>query len=172
MKRRAFLAAGATVTLAGCGGIVGSGNGGGGGSSGIETLSVTTLDAPGSEAGEMSVPADGQPTVVDLFATWCAPCKPTINNLAQAREQIDSDVQFVSVSNEPLTGDFTTDDIVGWWEDFGGPWTVAHAGNGTLRHFDAQRLPTSMLFGGDRVEVWRHAGVPKTSTVVEKINSL
>lgn len=168
MRRRAFLANSggfALAGLAGCAGLPG-----GSSAERVDPVTIETLDAEGSDAGELAVPVDGQVTVVDMFATWCGPCKPTLDQLATAREQVGENVRFVSASNEVLTDDFTRDDIAEWWGTHGGPWTVGHDADSELtRLVNATNLPTTIVFDADRVQQWRHTGVPEASTVVEQI---
>jgi thiol-disulfide isomerase/thioredoxin len=176
MRRRAFLAgvgAATTAGLAGCGAVERI-YGSGGDSEDVTRVTVSTIDARGSDSGEITVPVEGSPTLVDAFATWCSPCKPALDNLAAAREQVGSDVVFVSSTNEPLTDDFGRADIAEWWADHGGEWTVAHDGNDSelFRELGRPSIPTAVLFDAAGQEAWRHTGIPETETVVAEIQSV
>lgn len=180
MKRRTFLAgvgAATAVSLAGCLGDRGTSDAAGGQPTtgdgpGISQRTIDTIDAHGSSAGQIALPVDGQVTVVDMFATWCAPCKPTLDNLAVARTQTSGDVRFVSVTSEVLTEQFTKAEIAEWWAEHGGEWTVGHdAGAQLTRHLNANNLPTTFVFDAERVQTWRHTGVPSTDDIVEQVEA-
>jgi len=177
MRRRAFLAgvgAAGTAGLAGCGAVRDlAGDSGSDGTGSVDGVTLATIDARGSSEGEVTVPTTGSPMLVDLFATWCTPCKPTLDNLAAARGQVSESVVYVSATDEALTEDFTTEDIAAWWADHGGEWTVAHdEGSALRREVGATRNPTSVLFDTEGQEVWRHTGIPETETVVSEIEAV
>lgn len=170
MDRRAFLAGAGTAGVAGLAGCMGVLNRGPSGST--EQFEQRTVDVlAGADASELAVPVEGSVTVIDLFATWCGPCKPALDRMAEARTQVDGDVRFVSITNEMFTDDFTAADVRSWWDEHGGAWTVAHAPADVsiLRHFGTRTLPTSIVTAPNRSEVWRHTGVPETGTLVEQI---
>lgn len=138
----------------------------------IEPVTIPTFDAPGSEAGSMDVPQPGSVTVIDMFATWCAPCKPTVERLATAREQLGVAATFVSVTGEVFNDSFGEDDVVEWWRQHGGPWTVGHDPDSTLTvRLNASKLPTTVVVDADRTLVWSHTGIPKAESVAEKVRS-
>lgn len=175
MDRRRFLAGAGALSvggLAGCASIaetiVGDTRG-----ERIEQRTVDVLGADREDASALDLPVDGAVTVIDLFATWCAPCKPTLDRLADARRQVPEDVTFVSVTSEVLTADFTEADVLSWWDEHGGPWTVAHAPASVdiSRHLEARSLPTTIVTDPDRREVWRHTGEPRTETLVAEIEA-
>jgi len=83
MRRREVLAGlGSVGVVAGAGAVAAFGvpsfDDDSDGSSGLvgrqhEPYEIETVDAPGSEAGTVTVPAPDQPTFIDFFATWCDP---------------------------------------------------------------------------------------------------
>ncbi len=89
-----------------------------------DPVTIQTLDAPGSTAGEVSLPATDQPTFIDFFATWCDPCKKQMPDLAEAHERIGSDVLFISVTNENVGTSLTKEAVVDWWETHDGSWSL------------------------------------------------
>lgn len=123
-------------------------------------LTVETIDAPGSSAGRARLPVGGTPTVLDLFATWCAPCEAQMESLGALHEEFGDDVAFVSVTNERLGGGLTMDDIRAWWADHDGNWTVGHDPESRLmRAVRANGLPYLVVFDADGSTAWTHRGL-------------
>ena len=111
------------------------------------------------DGGEISL-ADfrGTPVLVNLWATWCAPCVkelPPLDALAQ-RHAIDGSIGIVAVSQDvaPQNGvraflDTLKVDELGAYHD------PKMALSGAL---GAEVLPTTILFDQDGREVWRYVG--------------
>lgn len=91
-----------------------------------DPLEIETVDAPGSDAGTVSVPATDRPTFVDLFATWCPPCIDQMPALAEAHDRIGDEVLFLSVTSETVgeTGSITEAELVDWWDEHDGDWLL------------------------------------------------
>ena len=100
----------------------------------------------------------GVPVVVNLWATWCAPCVkelPTFDKLA-ASHVVDGQLGVIAVSQ-----DMAPQDTV---KAFLARLGVEHAG---AYHDDKMALsgalgvevmPTTVLFGSDGKEIWRYVG--------------
>jgi thiol-disulfide isomerase/thioredoxin len=179
LGRRALLASAATAgvgLLAGCStglGSQGATEEPGGADDGLDSVTIATLDAPGSAAGDLTIPAEGAVTLVDLFATWCGPCVAQLERLAEVRAAVDADVRFVSVTNEALGGELTRSDLVDWWREHGGEWTLAHDAEGELFfQLDATGIPfTGVIDQAGRL-TWSHQGVSDPDTVVSELRSV
>jgi thiol-disulfide isomerase/thioredoxin len=136
----------------------------------IEPVDVETLDAPGSDAGTATVPERGRVTFVELFATWCTVCQSMMPRVAEVHDAVGDEVQFLSVTNEPLGNTVTREDVVEWWADHGGEWTVAADTNLELtQRLDASGVPYAVVFDEDNHIVWQHRGRTTTETLETKI---
>lgn len=171
MRRRDYLrslgAAGLAAT-AGCAVLPT----GGPDDAGVEPVTVETIAAPGSSAGTATVPASGTVSVVDLFATWCGPCRAQMDSLAAARERVGDDATFVSVTNESIGDGFTREDVAAWWRRNDGRWTVGLDQEGRLaRTLGAPGLPYTVVTDADRRVVWSHRGVAEPDALVEQVRT-
>ena len=98
----------------------------------------------------------GKPLLVNLWATWCAPCVAELPALDKLAGTLDGKVKVLSVnqdSGEPdKAGAFLKQRGVTRLE----PWLDP---KGDLAfHYEAPSLPTTVLYGSDGREVWRIIG--------------
>jgi len=130
----------------------------------IDGMALTALDIGGSAGGTVEVLPEGEITLLDFWATWCAPCKPQMDELRLIREQFP-DIHMVSITNE-------TDEeaIRSFWREYDGTWTVAMDPDvETNETFGVTRIPTLLLFDEAGEEVWRHTGLSSASDIADAI---
>jgi thiol-disulfide isomerase/thioredoxin len=168
MNRRQVLAAVGGLALTGGAGWVAFGRG----SSSDFAVTVDTLDAPGSEAGTQRLPVPGTVTLLDLFATWCLPCKAQMRSLRPVHDEFVEQVAFVSVTNEQFGGGLTREDVAQWWAEHDGNWTVGHDPASVVhQQVGSSGLPYLVLTDADGQVVWSHAGVASEARLREEIES-
>ena len=100
---------------------------------------------------------EGKPLLLNIWATWCAPCKaemPTLDALAQ----LEKDWMNVIVVSQDLEGRAP---VLAFFKEIGvknlQPYTDPD--NAILAAFNnAIALPTTILYDKDGQEVWRIAG--------------
>ena len=111
------------------------------------------------DGGEISLAEfRGNPVLVNLWATWCAPCVtelPTLDRLAKAHRD-DGQLGVIAVSQDvgpQLSVDAFLDKLK--VEDLGAYHDPRMGLSGAL---GAEVLPTSILFDAQGREVWRYVG--------------
>jgi thiol-disulfide isomerase/thioredoxin len=169
VRRRELLAgvAGATGLVAGCSGLTGE-SGSSGGTP--DPVSIETLDAPGSEARSVSVPATDRVTFVEFFATTCDICAAQMSVIGDAHERVGDEVQFLSVTSEPVGLSVTRDEVRSWWTNHDGAWTVGLDEGTTLaRRYDATSVPTAAVITPDGSLAWSHSGRTGADSIVGAI---
>jgi thiol-disulfide isomerase/thioredoxin len=164
--------AGAGVVGSGVVDVWGSGASDASGEGGRLPVEVATLDAVGSTAGTATIPASGTPTVVDCFATWCAPCVEQMDALGTVYDRYGDRAAFVSVTNERFGGGLAPDDVRAWWRDHDGRWTLGHDPEGDLlAALGATGLPYLAVTDGAGSVVWTHGGVASVETLDREITA-
>ena len=163
--RRSFLRAGlglGAVGLAGCTSLVGSGDAGGSGAEGEATL--RSLDVAGSPGGPVPVLPKERVSLLDWWATWCAPCKPQMAELREIHERFP-DIHVLSITNEGH------DAPVGqFWREHEGAWPVARDTElRTNERFGVDRIPTLLVFDAEGTEVWRHVGLASAEDIAKQL---
>ncbi len=135
----------------------------------LPDLTLTTLD------GEAFVLADlvGTPTVVNFFASWCAPCLAEMPDFEEVHQASDDSVRFVGV-NTRETDVAAARRVV---ETTGVTYPILlgdDGGEGSLyRHVTALGvMPTTAFVDADGTVVDVHAGVLTASDLQARIEEL
>lgn len=120
-----------------------------------ERIPAITVNHPNGNTLELA--NIGEPVLLNLWATWCAPCKvemPLLDNLAG---ELDGEVSVLTVSQD-IQG---VQKVVPFFEQEGfanlEPWMDTNTDLGVALA-DGGLLPTTVLYDADGVEVFRVAG--------------
>ena len=173
MRRRELIAGAAGLAVAGAGAAVALGGVRpfGDDVDAIAEHELESIEAPGSEAGTVTVPRLGTVTLVEVFATWCGVCSEQMGPMGEAYDAVGGDVQVVSVTNEPLGRTTTHEDVARWWADHGGRWTVAHDTDLELsRELDATGVPLSLVLDESNVVTWSELGRKPADELVAAVD--
>lgn len=171
MRRREAIAGLGALGVLGAGAAVALGDfdllGSGGD---IDPVELPRFEASGSTAGTETVPEPGRVTYVSMFATWCGSCRAKMEPLGDAAATVSDDVQFLSVTNEPIGQTVQPEDVVDWWHEYDGNWPVAHDENLELtQQLDAGGVPYSAVIDAENNLVWAELGYKDTQTILDRI---
>lgn len=137
----------------------------------IQSSDLPRIEAEGSPAGTVAVPAEGQVSFVSLFATWCGICQEKMAPLGEAYRDLDDDVQFISVTNEPVGQTIEPEAVADWWDDYDGFWPLAHdEGLDLTRAVDAPGVPYSIVFTADNEIAWSDGGYKSAEEILARID--
>lgn len=114
-----------------------------------------TFDDP--EGKSLRLPElKGTPVLLNLWATWCAPCVTEMPLLDQLAEAEQGKLRVLTVSQDMQGADkvapFFAEKKFAHLE----PWLDPE--NDLAFHYDAASLPMTVLYGADGRELWRIAG--------------
>lgn len=178
MRRREALAGVASVgTLAGAGALAVFGVPSGllsddsDGERRHDPIEIETVEATGSEAGTQLVPADGEVTFVDLFATTCDVCQDQMPALGEAADRVGDDVTFISITNE-TADQVPDDDLVDWWDEYDGRWQLGRDPTSELIVHYGTATPIAVLFDRDGRVQWEESGRKSSDEIVSRIEDV
>lgn len=110
---------------------------------------VETVDAPGSVAGEQSIPAD-EPLVIDCMSVTCDVCEASMPAVVEAYEEYGESVSFLSLSTDPIGFSVAEARLVSWWDDHDGQWPLGVDSQLTVtQELEVSAVPTTVLVAED-----------------------
>ncbi len=129
-----------------------------------ETLDFTLPKPDGSTLTLSSL--KGQVVLVDMWATWCAPCKVSFPFYAELQAEYEAQgfqILAVSVDEEDEA-------VTEFLEDMPMPFTVLRDPEGTVpAQLKIDTMPTAVLIGRDGKIAFMHAGfVPEDQAEIEE----
>src|SRR5476649_2379296 len=129
-------------------------------------LPALALNAMNGEPTTLAATAHGKPVVVNLWASWCPPCRQEMPLLAEAQRQ-RSDIAFIFVYQGEAAADAA---------QFIGQHGMAnvlfdpHAELG--RAVGSSAMPTTLFYGADGKLADMHIGVLSAATLASKLATL
>ncbi len=129
-------------------------------------FSITSIDGAPVELDAYR----GKVVVLDLFATWCGPCRTQMGELNQLRAYYPkSQVVILSVDVDPKE---TIKQIRDFRDEYNADWTFSTDTDGLGQKYDASSIPTMAVIDQDGNMVFRHAGVTTLAQLQALIDPL
>ena len=148
----------AALAVAACGG----GSGGGAGAT-LPEVSITPLDG-GSEVLLSDIQG---PAVVNLWATWCTPCRKEIPDFQAVHEARGDEVRFVGINIGESAGQ-----IDEYLTEVGATYEQYIDEEGYVQtELEATNMPTTVVIDADGRIVERHLGRMDQAALDEAIDA-
>ncbi|SDQ35834.1 TlpA family protein disulfide reductase [Natronobacterium texcoconense] len=139
---------------------------------------VHTVDAPGSDAGTITVPPSEPVAVVNFTRTRCPTSSGLLETVDAARQQLadeydvgeDGTVRFLSVTDGTQGPNPTDDELADWWREHDGEWTIGTDEAGALNdYYDVVGFPTTVVIDDEGEVHWRERGTVGDGTIVSNV---
>ncbi len=122
----------------------------------LPSIKVGTLD--GNSINIQEIENDGNPIVINFWATWCKPCKKELNNISEIYEewQDETNVKLVAISIDDSRSMSKVGPYINAsdWE-----YDIFLDPNGELkRAMGVSTVPHTFLLNGKKEIVWQHRG--------------
>ena len=136
-----------------------------------DPVEIETVEATGSDDGTQRVPAEGEVTFVDLFATTCGICQEQMPELGEAYDRVGDDVTFISITNEGES-QVPDDELADWWDEYDGHWKVGRDASSELIVHYGTATPIAVLFDADGNVRWDESGRKTSDEIVSRIEDV
>lgn len=131
----------------------------------LPKVSLTTL---AGEPADLAALADGKPMVVNLWASWCLPCRREMPVLAAAQKQ-ETGVRFV-FANQGEDGTTAQHYLAAARLDLAN--VLLDPGAGIGREVGSMALPTTLFYDANGRLIDTHLGELSAASLVSKLNQL
>ena len=122
-------------------------------------FTIRTIDAPGSEDGELTVPESGTVTLLNFTRTACPTSAGQLETITEARASISDDrVRFVSILRAGRDPTETDEGFADWWDEHDGAWTLAVDDGAVFDYWEGNNTPTTVVLGESATPHWRSRG--------------
>lgn len=112
-------------------------------------LPPATSGVQGLASGDM---ADGEPRLLNIFASWCIPCKAEAPQL-EALKKEGVEIDAIAIRDKP-------EDVAAFLGEFGNPYRRVGADNAMAIQLKlgSSGVPETYVIGGDGTILYQHIG--------------
>ena len=128
-------------------------------------------DVPNDQLlAKMMEPYKGKPVLVDIWATWCGPCKAAMKTIEPVKEELAGKVTFFYLTGE-------TSPKATWMKMIPGIkgvhcYVKGDQWNAILTSFESQGVPTYLLIDKEGKCVNKYVGYPGNDTIKAELEKL
>ncbi|AXR81004.1 TlpA family protein disulfide reductase [Natrarchaeobaculum sulfurireducens] len=139
---------------------------------------LTTVDAPGSEAGTTTVPASDRSLLVNFTRTGCPTSEGLLENVDDAADRLgaardlepNDSLVVLSVIDTTFGSDESADELADWWTSHDGNWPLGIDEDGALTdHYDVGGFPVLVVIDADGAVRWHETDATATDSIVDGV---
>jgi len=139
----------------------------------IDPVEIEVVDPADGGTRTARVPDEGRVTFLDFFATWCAPCEEQMPELADVYASLDANVQFLSVTPEPVGRTISKQELLAWWDEHDGSWSIGLDRRALLnQRFGVTGYPAAVVLDETGRYQWTHRGLASAEGLRDGIESV
>lgn len=133
--------------------------------------------APAFAAGQISGPArDGQPTLLEVFATWCPHCQRETSILNELYDKYGSRVHFAAISGSPYGMDEnspeTPEDVIAFSQRFKTRYPLVYDGSlDVANHYMQAGFPTVVVIDRAGKVAWIRDGEISRADIAKALDA-
>lgn len=111
---------------------------------------------------------DGQPALLDFWATWCGPCRTSMPALDGLAKEYEGRVRFVAVNAQNESAGL----IRKFRDELGLSMPIVTGATPLLHYFRIERLPTTVVLDADGKVVFSYSGVADERLIRREIEAV
>ncbi|MEO1062654.1 MAG: TlpA disulfide reductase family protein [Actinomycetota bacterium] len=112
---------------------------------------------------------EGQPLVVNFFASWCGPCRAEMPDFEEVHQQLGDDVRFIGLA----VNDLSIQDTIEIVEDTGITYQWGTDVDAAIfEAYEGFSLPTTVFVEADGTITEVHTGILTASDLTERTEAL
>ncbi|RQG91235.1 TlpA family protein disulfide reductase [Natrarchaeobius halalkaliphilus] len=144
-------------------------------------FTIRTVDAPGSPAGEMTVPRSGA-LLVNFTRMACPTSAEMLSTLGTVSDTLSDDhdhdsgdapVRLLSVTDPTRGLSPSETELAEWWDDNDGRWPVGIDSDGRLnRYYDVAGFPMTIIIDSEGTVHWRNRRGTTANNVLTAIDTV
>lgn len=141
---------------------------------------IELIDAPGSEAGTVSIPQSGQVALVNFTRQFCPTSEGYLSNVGEAYDRLetefdvglDGEVFVCSVIDWTQGATPSDEELADWWVEQDGHWPIGIDRSGELfDEYHDDDFPGTVALDGDGEVQWRDGGGTTASNIVSGVRT-
>jgi thiol-disulfide isomerase/thioredoxin len=132
----------------------------------LDESKFEALDCLDGSSG-ISVDLIKGPAIINVWGSWCEPCRDEIPFFRDFYAQMDSSIQLIGVDVEEQS----TADGQKFVRDYGITWPNLYDKDGATRKYFGMGVPVTWFIGSNGETVYKHIGPIKSVTELKELSN-